>query len=224
MKKFFCCLICCCVLCPFAGCGGITVEEFSKNNLSEQELVFFAGSTQNFSVTLGSGLREEPYLQDGVKGEIVEYALLEVVPKGEKEVFGLEYTVEINGKTYEGVFLESPFDKSLAQDIGVSLRGNEEIFVYIILNNESEIVKLNNLSDSFKVGCAGALDIAIEANRERIVNLSDEFGKSIEVCVRVANTDKTLGIYFWYVGFLNIDGERIGVVIDPSSGEIIADM
>lgn len=224
MKKFLIFTCVCCICFALGGCSGVTIEEFAKNSISERELCFFTGSTENFAITLGSGLREEPYKIDGIHGELVEYSLLTIIPQSGVETYGAEYTVEVNDSTYEGVFEESPFDHTLASDIGISIRTTDEIYVYIIINNESEIAKLTCLSCSFSISDSTALDLGIEALYDKLKVLSDDLKQSFEGYCKVVCTDKNLGVYFWYVGFVNEVGDRCAVVIEPSSGQIVAEM
>ena len=170
-----------------------------------------------------SGLREEPYVADGIKGDLVEFCILSIVPAMGFDAQAVEYTAEINKQAYSGVFERSPFDRSFASDLKTSLNESDEIFVYLILNGETEITKLDCISSTFEVKNTQALDIAIQhfAKEEGVL---DKFRKGIEGQCKIISTDKNLGIYFWYVCFFNAQNDRVAVVIDPKSGEIVADM
>lgn len=206
-----------------SGCGGNNVVEIAKNSISELTLNYFVGETENFKVSMSSGLREQDYAVDGVRGDLVEFCVLSVVPVGGVDTFGLEYTVEINEDTHQGVFEQSPFDHSLASDLGLSVADSDEVFVYIILNNETEIAKLNCISSDFEIKETLAVNIAVEHLLPKISALLED-KKSIEGYCKVISSDKNLGIYFWYVSFVNTDFTRIAVIIDPASGEIIAEL
>lgn len=222
-RNLFCCLLLF-VAVFFCGCDRTSIEEFAKNNISEISLNYFVGSTENFSITMSSGLREDPYTIDGVSNDLVKYCVLSIVPKNGISTFGAEYTVEINSDTLTGVFENSPFDKSLASDLETSLNDEDEIYVYIILNNETEIAKMTCISSSFEIKQTDAINLAIDFAREKLIALSDDKKKQIEGYSRIITTDRNLEIYFWYVSFVNTDGETVAMVIDPSSGEIVADM
>ena len=219
----FSCL-CLVTICCFSGCA-VKPEELAKNNLSELHLNYFVGETLNFSVSLWSGYREEPYSLNGVKADLVEFCVVNVVPKNTTvSTFGLSYTVEINEKTYEGQFEDSPFDNSLGADLEVKVNDADSIFVYIIADGESEISKLECISSAFQVNQTQAMDIAIEAAKEKILTLSDNGNESIEGHCKIISTDKNLGIYFWFVSFINSSSDKIALIIDTTTGEIVAEM
>ncbi len=205
-----------------AGCGSHSVEEVAKNSISELHINYFSGSTQNFAVSMWSGLREEPYSADGVKNNMVEFCILSIVPKGGFDAQAVEYTAEINDQTYSGVFERSPFDKSLASDLNTSLQEGDEIFVYLILNGETEIARLDSVSAKFVITNSQAIDIFVEhfgCNAEVFSHLNDP----VEGYCKIISTDQSLGIYFWYVCLFNAQNERAAVVIDPQSGQIVAE-
>lgn len=205
-----------------AGCSGHSIEEVAKNSISELHINYFSGSTQNFAVSMWSGLREEPYSADGVKNDMVEFCILSIVPKDGFDAQAVEYTAEINGQTFSGTFERSPFDKSYASDLNTSLGDGDEIFVYLILNGETEIAKLSSISAKFAVKNTQAIDIFVEhfASNPQVC---DNLSTSVEGYCKIISTDQSLGICFWYVCFFNAQNERVAVVIDPQSGQIVAE-
>lgn len=209
------------VIVAFCGCG-ISVEELTKNYLAELHNHYFVGSTQNFRVSMWSGTREEPYEPNGVRENLVDFCVLSVVPIGDVNTFGLGYTVEINDKTYNGEFEQSPFDRSLAADLETQISDTDSIFVYIIVDGVSEISKMECISCDFAINNVAALNIAAENIGENILTLADNGNKSIEGYCKIISTDRNLGVYFWYVRFINTDGDDIAIVIDTTSGEIMA--
>jgi len=205
------------------GCGGKKLNEIAKNSISELHLNYFSGKTQNYSLAMWSGLREEPYSLDGVKGELVQFCVLSIVPANSSNAQAVEYTAEINGKTYSGEFERSPFDHSYASDLKIALNDTDEIFVYLILNGETEIAKLSCISSQFEIASTQALDIAVKHFSED-AEILRKFGDGVEGQCKIISTDLNLGIYFWYVSFFNAKGERVAVVIDTKTGEIVANM
>ena len=210
-----------CVAFMFAGCG-VTAEDLTKNHLAELQNNFFVGTTQNFKVSLWSGTREEPYEPNGELGELVDFCIISVVPVGDVNTFGLNYTVEVNDMTYNGEFEKSPFDNSLAADIGVSVEDTDTIYAYIIMDGVSEVGKLECVSSGFAIKNTDALNIVVDNFGENILTLSNNGEIPVEAYCKIISTDKNLGVYFWYVRVVNAEGQDISVVIDPNSGEIIA--
>lgn len=205
----------------FCGCG-VSAEEIAKNSLAETHYHYFTGSTQNFAISMWSGTREEPYESNGVCGNLVDFCILSVVPTAVVSTFGLSYSVEINDKTYTGEFEQSPFDSSLAADLGVQIKDDDSIFAYIIVDGVTEIGKMSCLSCGFEINNVQALDIAIGEVGEKILELSDNGKKPIEGYCKIISTDRNLGVYFWYVRFVNESGEEISLVIDTKNGKIMA--
>lgn len=204
-----------------AGCG-ISVEELVKNNLAESHNHYFTGSTQNFAVSMWSGTREEPYETNGICENRVDFCVLSVVPTTNVSTFGLSYTVEVNEKTYSGEFEESPFDSSLAADLEVAITDTDTIFAYIIVNGVTEISKMQCISCAFEIDNAQALNIAINDASENILSFVENGDKRIEAYCKIISSDRNLGVYFWYVRFVNEDGGEISLVIDTKTGEIVA--
>lgn len=214
------CFVAVCVL--LGGCSGATINEIAKNNLSEIVMNYFVGNTQKFSINMSSGVRENPYQLDGISNDLVEFCVLTIIPNEGVVANGVEYTVEVNEVSYEGVFENSPFDKSLASDLEIALQPADEIYVYIILNEETEIAKLECITNTFEINQTEAVDLAIEHSFDKLIDLSNDNTESIEGYCKVITTDKNLSIYFWYVSFVNTQNKIVAVVINPNTGEIVA--
>ncbi len=204
----------------FTGCG-TTIEDLAKNNIAEMHNHYFIGSTENFQISLWSGVREEPFEPDGIRGQMLDFCILSVVPVGNVGTFGLNYNLEINDKPYSGEFQKSPFDNSFAAALDFLVTDSDTIFADIIHDGITETGKLSCVSCNFTVNSTQALDIAIENVGEQILALTDD-NKSIEGYVRIITTDRNIGVYFWYIRFINTDGKEICLVIDTASGEIMA--
>ena len=205
----------------FAGCG-VTTEELVKNNLAEMHNHYFTGATQHFNVAMWSGVREEPFEQDGIRGQLVDFCVLHVVPIGEVGTFGMTYKVKINDKTYEGEFGKSPFDNSLAADLETSITDTDEIYAEITFDGVTEVANLSCISCDFTIDGTEALNIAVTNAGEVLMILADNGNKSVEGYLRIISTDRNLGVYFWYVRFINVDGEEVCLVIDTNDGSIMA--
>lgn len=222
MRKYFCASLVLAVVILFSGCGQASLAEVAKNSISELHMNYFSGSTQNFKLSMWSGLREEPYTIDGVKNDLVQFCVLNIVPAVGFDAQAVEYTAEINGQAVSGVFERSPFDKSFASDLKLSLADNDEIFVYLILNGETEIARMECISQNFSVTNSQAIDIAVAHFSQNSATV-ERFLGDIEGYCQIVSTDKALEIYFWYVSFVNSKNERIAVIVDPSTGEIVAE-
>ena len=204
-----------------SGCGQ-KIEEMVKTSLSEVHYNYFVGQTSNFNISMWSGVREEPYSADGVSENKVDFCVLNVVPNSSDiDTYGLTDTIEINDKTLTGEFENSPFDSSLATDLKLTLTDTDSIFVYIVWDGQTEIGKMSCISQDFKINYSQALDIALEALQDEILTLTNE-NKKIETYCKIISTDKNLGVYFWYVDIVNQSGDQVAVVIDNTTGEIVA--
>ena len=226
MKKIFLYLvpICFCfsLLCYMSGCSK-KIEEVFKENLSELHNNYFVGQTENFNISLWSGIREEPYEMDGIKQNTTDFCILNVVPKNKgTETYGLSYTIEINEETQNGEFEKSPYDSSLASDLKIKINDDDSIFVYLVYNAQTEIGKMTCISKDFSISQQQALDIAISNMQNELLELTDNNSESIEAYCKIISTDKNLGVYFWFIDVVNKEGSHISLVIDTTTGEIVA--
>ena len=219
MKKIFYMLAIVFVV-PFIFCScGQNIHQKCKNNLADLRYNYFEAETENWAVSLTSGMRESPYNIDGISSDLVEFTIVTIVPKTSKINIGYAYQVDINEESFEGQFEKSPYDDSYAVDLGVKVEDEDEIYVYINDGQSSEVAKLECISKNFQLTAEDALFLAVDnATTEINTNLKNNFEVYVKI---ITDVNKQFNDKFWYVLFVDEEDNEITVILDPNSGEII---
>lgn len=218
MKKFIVLLTLLLTIFTFGGCG--TMEEYIKNNMSEIRQNIFDGTSGSFYVTLSSGMRENPYLSDGVHNKTVEFGVIELelfdkLYSGEK----LEYTAKIDDKEISGILERNPFTGSFMDDIEMIINDDAKIEINIKYGN-GEIINLENKSKNWEIDYEKALEIGVKKITEKLSELNKK--PSGEGYLKIINNYTAGKKYFWYFNFKTADLKSYSLVIDTATGSILA--
>ena len=218
MKKFITLLIIAISLFTLTACG--TPEEYIKNNMSEVRQNIFDGTSGSFYVTLSSGMRETPYLSDGIHNKNVEFGVIELelfdkLFSGEK----LEYTAKIDDKEISGVLERNPFTGSFMDDIEMIVDDNAKIELNIKYGN-GELINLENKSETWEINYEKAIEIAIKKITEKLGELNEK--PSGEGYLKIINNYTAGKKYFWYFNLKTADLKSYSLVIDTATGSILA--
>lgn len=206
----------------FGGCDQ-DLNQKLQTNISEFCTSYFIGETQNYYVEVFGGEREEPYELNGISEEKVTYSIVSITPKSSNtQADEIEYCVELNGKTYEGAFDESPFDGTLAADFCTSLKEDDTIFVYIKLRDNTEVAKMTCLSNTFLIEYSTALSNIATNSVNEILSATENLSLGFECYVQVINKMPMLEKYFWCVNIVINNGKILTYIIDIETGEILA--
>jgi len=211
MKKFFLPLLFLVVF--FVGC----VKENYASNLSEVHTAFFLGETEHYRVWLSSGMREEPYIMDGVSQNKVEFALLCIKPK-ENENREVACSVSINKKAQVLNLEQSPFDNTLACDLGKIVNRVDTVFVSVSFMDKTEHTTLSPIFNEYKIKTDEAFEIVLKTLREHIKLDEDE---TFELYLKIIFSKDTPTTQFWYGSILTSTGKESSCVIDTQSGEVL---
>jgi len=220
MKKRIIFSVLCGLLCfgfLFYGCSN-SVLALSQSRVSDIRSNYFQGQTDEWYVSFSSGLRESPYVLDGVCENTVEFGVVTIMPKTSKNETSLTYTVSINDLEYSGEFEASPFDDSYAGDICTKVNDTDVIFITISDGGSSEIANMTCASCDFTITAEQALELAVD---EVETDLKDMCGsEGFEVYVKiVADITQAISDKYWFVMFLCESGDTISVLINPATGE-----
>lgn len=199
---------------------GMDMSSYFKSNVSEVCESYYVGETNDYYVNLFSGEREKTYKLDGISTENVDYAILSVKCKSAQIDKEVQYSIEIDDKTYDGVLNPNPYDNTLEADIERLVSGDAVVYAYIKVGEDTQVANLKCVSKEFFVAANTALDIAID----EIINEKVEFdtSKKYECFVQVLNKDDANKLYFWIVSVVSDDGEVFNVIIDTSTGKVLA--
>lgn len=203
------------VLFLFSGCDqGVGAL---KKQVSDMRYDYYEGETASWYFSFSSGLREDPYVLDGLSKPKVEFGIVTVSPKKGTVYKGLSYTVNIDGVEFSGDFERSPFNETFAGDIEKRAADGAEIFVTITDGSSTEIANLTSVTANFAIDANDALELAIAEAESELEKLCKK--GSVEVYVKiVADVSHTLSDKFWIVLFLSETGDEISIIINPTTG------
>lgn len=222
-KKLFILLLAICSLCLTA-CGN---KELNLNDyLIEERQNLYIAQDDVYTVSFSSGMREENYNFDGIKNNMTEFGIvtisrLDSAPMGQLDY---NYTVKIDDQTYTGTLAKSEVENSYAADIQVKASENATINVQIVFGSYSFNKEMVNTSSNFEVDCNKAIEIANQALKKDIKQLTSDKNNKIEAVMKIVKdtSSSNPSNYYWYVGVVSTNGEILGVLVDSSNGQIIA--
>ncbi|MBR4270094.1 MAG: hypothetical protein IKQ31_00215 [Clostridia bacterium] len=194
------------------GCAGLE----NRENITEVCFVYWNGANEVVDVCVSSGKREDPYIQDGQVGNLVDYTLICVTPLTNK-ILDSNCTAFIDGKEYCIELQKSPYQNTYACDLGISTDKKAKINIKLSFNGESQTINLENLSDSFEIDYREAIKIFYTQFLD--VKVSKEGG---ELYCKVIASPLHSNLRFWYVRLLYESGEDRVCVIDPQTGKVLA--
>ena len=203
----------------FGACG-IDLHNQLKSNVSETCTCYFVGETNDYYVNLFSGEREKTYKLDGISTQSTQYALLSVKCKTKQDNNEIQFSIEINNETTEGVLSANPFDNTIEADIQKTLNCDDEIYVYIKCGDNTQVANLKCISKDFFVNSDTVLDVAID----EVLNQNTQFdpNKKYECFIQVLNKDDSAHQYFWIVSIVSSEGDVYNIIIDTTSGKVLA--
>lgn len=223
MKKKICILmfaICCLCL---SACNGKDVN--IDNYLIEERQNLYTAQDDLYTASFSSGLREADYSFDGIKNEMVQFGIITIsrIDCASMSKDDYVYTIKINDQTFTGNLQPSTIDNSYCADIEASAPENATVSLQITFTGYSFNKEMINTSANFTVDKSGAIQIANNALKEDINQLTSNKNTQIEAVMKIVKDSSTEQVnYYWYVGIVSTDGNVLGVLVDTASGEIIA--
>ena len=210
-------------LLTFSACGKADLD-LSKYVIEQRENLFTA-SDNMYSVSFSTGRRECEYNFDGIVNEMVPFGVLTLTRNDNQPLANDSYTyvVKINEESYTGFLQKNNTNNSYSADLEVNTTGDELINVQISFTGYTFNQDLTNTSSEFNVDSNTALSIATNELKDNINDLLRD-NTSIEVVMKIMKDHSSVELknYYWYVGIISTDGDTLGVLIDATSGEIIA--
>lgn len=215
MKKFvvlfFCLLLC------FGGLGcskdlSFTVEQ----NISEKVELYFCGVGE-FNVSVSSGEREEPYVYDGKRGNMVEFSIFSVYIENLRDD-KIEIELDINDQKSIRTFEYNPLSGCYVFDLEKKMKKDDNIRV----SYRNSEVRLLCFSSEFKIDCKKAINIATECFEEDMLKLFSKNELRGECYLRVLDNPKDdFKNKYWYFYVFAENKTSYSCVIDVYTGEII---
>lgn len=192
--------------------------EFSKEVVSEYRSNLFMVKTNTFLATFTSGEREENYVMEGEKSNLVEFGVLTLTFETVFENLP-QFELNINDTKFTGQLQKNPFDNTFVFDIEKKIEDNAEIVLYIV--DLDETAKLVNVSNSWTSTWLDALDIFTTNYKSELSSHIKDNKFLGEFYIKIVSNDKSLDNIYWYVLCICKNGDVISCLIDPITNVIL---
>lgn len=204
-------------------CGnkGLTLKDY----LIEERQTLYTAQDDLYTASFSSGMRENNYSFDGVKNDMVEFGIICFARTDSKTMAKdhYAYTVKINEQTYTGNLQQSELDNSYSADIQVCAPAGATVSVQIDFTGYTFNKEMANTTAEFAIDHNKALDIAGKELKQSMKNLSSDKNNKMEAVMKIVkDTSTEASHYYWYVGVVSTNGDVLGVLVDSTTGEIIA--
>ena len=223
MKKIFALVFVAVAAFAFTACV-VDNDDVLKSRISYIQSDSFYGECEAYSLYVIAGEKEKPFVADGIKGDMKEFCRLTIRTKDNSIISGnITYKFTYDGEEVSGTFLKD-YGNSMSAETGVKAHA-KGMSNLTVSNGESEytIELVDNMSDS-KVSIERAYEIAKDEFKERIAEETadgKEFNKEINIKFVNDWTDSE-SEYYYYVAFIGADKRGYAVLIDRTSGEVVA--
>jgi len=202
----------------FNGAQKSTMYNTALANVAEARHYMKRASAGNLEISFFSGMREEPYNQDGVAGKLTPFAIINLTVKDDslKDFQQIEGTVKIDQEQVPVMLTRNPYDVlNFATDLAraVDIGKDVEVTLFISSTNHPTVMLENAMGED-------AIDWK-EALRSATDKVGDKIkGAKFEVYVKIIdNMAKDSGAY-WYVQFITTDGKIHSCVVAPDGSVI----
>lgn len=214
------------------GFFGQTNLQAVSSIISDSREVVYTGGNEKARISLMCGTREEPYVQNGLVGEKTEFGIvkvdfIEIVAENAK----IPVTVKVGTDSYSATLEKSPYDSTFYADIGKKISTGNFVTVEIT-TSELYSSTLECVSANWQIDADEAVKIAIQTLEEK--NAFKNKWRSKIICGKnlgdiearlqiISNDSPLLDKNFWYFCILTESSTVYSCVIDPMSGNIMAE-
>jgi len=223
-KKLFIFTLCAMCLCLFTACGASKID--LNEYIIEERTNLFTACDDMYSVTLSSGMREMDYNLDGIKNDMLEFAVLTLARNDGEPLANdtYNYSITIGEDILTGTLDKSQVDNTYSIDLERGIPNDSNVNVNITFTGYTFSQDLSNTSADFSVDMKTAIDIANKELANDVKDILSGNNVKIEVVTKILKDYSTeeLKRYYWYVGVVSTNGDILGVLIDANSGEVIA--
>ena len=218
MKKIcaFLLLVVFCVV--LTGCSK-DIKTQMAGSVSDVRYHIFAGRTQNVSASLMCGVRENPYAYNGISNKTCEFGVITLNFQGDFSE-GLSFELKVDDYKISGVLEENPYDHNFMTDIKKII--NPEQTVYLTVEGVVNDLLLPCVSKDWNVQYTSVLDIAFENIQEDLALFLENNHFKAECYIKIIHDLSSEEYpYYWYFGIIGENGNKLSLIIDPQTGEII---
>jgi len=198
-----------------SSCSRSSYFQLALDNLSETRMYMKHGEAECCSAQFFAGMREEPYLVNGVSEKKVAFGIINLEPG--KKIDGNELTGTLAiGEEILPVTLErNPHGANFATDIERLVDATQELVLTLVIGGSTHVFNLANAMPETAINWERALEIAVDQMQPQI----RKAGK-FECYVKIVESPVKGGGSFWYVRFVPEKGDNFFVVID-NTGRVI---
>lgn len=222
-KKILCLLVLVASLFGLSACKSTKID--LNDYLIEERNSIFTAEDSDYSVTFSTGMREKNYALDGVKNEMVDFAVLTLarIDRQPIQTSACEYILTINDEVLRGNLAKSELDNTFSCDLEKAVSAESQIHVQINFDGYTFEKDLANTTSEFTVDKAAAIKLANSELGEELNNFNKD-KNNFEAVMKIVKDYSSSEVknYYWYVGVVAKNGETLGVLIDAVSGEVIA--
>ena len=194
------------------------IRQMALDNIAEARFFMKQGATTSFRVQFSSGVRENPYAQDGRANATVPFALVYLEPIGSSmsAYDTLGGTLRLGDEELAFNMERAQFrPQNFAHDIERLVeRGTDVVLILNLTTGNVTIPLQDAMSAEGAIGWEEALDIVVAEMEEEIRALGE-----FETYVRII-TDRNHSAAYWSIQFLNRNAQTVFAVL-TNSGEII---
>ena len=203
------------------GCGGGTSMERLGHLISELRENVFVGESDNFSVNIITGLREDPFLMDGNAAIARDFTLITLTPKNVTDG-NYAFEVNIGGTQFKGEFIAHPFAQTFSAELDI--RANvSEIALTVTGNDGNEPIMATSVVTDPMISVEQALEVAENKLRNSLEVFKTGGVLQAEIFIRlIANPIDQSGGYHWYVAFIGQNQTIFAALICSISMQVLA--
>lgn len=220
LKKIVVCLVAVvCSVFVFAGCSD-PIEKYATK-ISELRQNIYTVVSDSYTGEIITGTREKEFVLDGYCSGSVDYTLITVTPLS-NACDNYEYSVILNGVIYSGAMVRHPFGNSYSAEIEV-ISYDSDIECKIICSCGEQELSFCGVYDDSMITPSRAVEIAESKLSSSLSTLRVNGELNAEIYVRLMNNPiDSSGGYYWYVAFVGSASTLYAVLIDPMTGEVVA--
>jgi len=204
------------------GCSTPSMDRLG-HLISELRENIFVGESDNFTITIVSGFREDPFLMDGIPSISRDFTLATLTPKSATSQGVYKFNITVDEILFMGEFLHHPFSNTLSTDLNIRASGSD---IAVTITNpdgvEESMFAKSVLTDQM-ISSNKALEIAENKLHYSLETLKENGELQLEIFIRLmVNPLDNSGGYHWYVAFIGREQQIFAVLIDPISMQVVA--
>jgi len=205
-----------------SACGGSTMD-IAKQNLSEVRYNVFSGQNDTWTASFMSGKRENPYIVNGKSESKTDFGLLTITFKGADTPLNASYKLTIDNVEKSGDLEYNQYENNFMVDINQIVNDDAVIKVFITVGNTTTSADLVCNSKDFEISWQTALNIAVPELENKIKENTSNGKLKGELYIKIiTDLNGDFDDYFWYVYLYTTNGDTYGVIINPITGEVLA--